>query len=256
MIRPTYIIAKNTVVEVLRDRVLYFILFFSVLFMLLCFAIGQLSYDEIFRLSMSLGLSGIHLCFSGLTIFLGCSLFYREIENKTIYTLLARPVSRAQYLVAKYLGLLSVLFILLLGFIFCFTIVEFLLGMPFLVTTYFSFLGFFLEACVLLAATFFFSSFAKPFISITATLSFFLMGHWVTNLEFLIEKSKSEAFISISNIIIRILPHLETLNWRSNAIAKVPVNSVDLSYGLYMSFAWALLFFALSIMIFRRKDFE
>ena len=128
--------------------------------------------------------------------------------------------------------------------------------MPFLATTYFSFLGFFLEACILLSVTFFFSSFAKPFLAITASLSFFLIGHWVTNLEFLIEKSKSLIFVNVGNVIIRVLPHLEALNWRSNAISKVSVHPIDLSYGLYMSFAWALFFFMLSIMIFRRKDFE
>mgnify|MGYP003683200387 FL=1 len=254
--RPVLIIAKNTVIEVLRDRVLYFLLVFSILFMLLCFAIGQLSYDEIFRLSVSLGLSGIHLCFSGLTIFLGCSLFYREIERKTIYTLLARPVSRTQYLMGKYFGLISVLAILLTGFIFCFTLVEFLLGVPFLITTYYSFLGFFLEACLLLSVTFFFSSYSKPFMAITGSLSFFLIGHWISNLEFLMKDSESIIFKSVGSVVVRLIPHLESLNWRSNAVLKAHVNNVDLSFGVYNSVVWSVLFFTLSIIIFRRKDFE
>ncbi|MCJ8277566.1 MAG: ABC transporter permease subunit [Bdellovibrionales bacterium] len=256
MIRPIHIVAKNTFIEVIRDRVLYFLVFFSIFFMLLCFAVGQLSYDEIFRLSVSLGLSGIHICFCGLTIFLGSSLFYREIEKKTIYTLLARPVSRTQYLAGKFLGLLTVLSLLLLGFILCFTVVEFVLGMPILLTTYYSFLGIILEATILLAVTFFFSSFARPFMAITGTLSFFLVGHWVSNLEFLMSKSTDPGFLAIGNILVRTFPHLDSLNWRPNAIAKVAVNPVDLNYGLYLSLVWSALFFVLAIILFRRKDFD
>ena len=72
MSSPIFVVAKNTYIEMIRDRVLYFVLVFSVLFLALCFALGQLSYEEIFRLSVSLGLGGIHFCFLGLTIFLGC----------------------------------------------------------------------------------------------------------------------------------------------------------------------------------------
>ncbi|MCB0378894.1 MAG: ABC transporter permease [Bdellovibrionales bacterium] len=248
------VVAKNTYLEVIRDRVLYVLVMFAVVFLGLCFAIGQLSYDEIFRLSMSMGLAGIHICFIGLTIFLGSAFFYREIESKTIYTIVVRPISRSQYLLGKYLGLLAVLSVLLLGFILAFTLIQLLMGLPILATTYSSFLGVFLESALLLTVTFFFSSISKPFIAITTTVCFFLIGHWVSSLDALVAKSDSAVFYVAGNVIVRAFPQLEALNWRPFAIAKVHVGLEDLSFGIYLTLAWSLLFFILSVMIFRRKD--
>jgi ABC-type transport system involved in multi-copper enzyme maturation permease subunit len=250
------VVAKNTYIEMIRDRVLYFVVVFSLLFMALCFALGQLSYDEIFRLSVSLGLSGIHLCFIGLTIFLGCSVFFREIEQKTIYTLLARPISRDQYLTGKYMGLVGILVTLLLGFLLCFTLIELLLGMPILLTSYYAFIGFFFESCILLAITFFFSTFAKPFLSITGSLSFFLIGHWVGTLDYIIEKSEDLVFKFFAIGVSRVFPNLEALNWRQFAIAKAHVPSYEVVFSVAVATLWALFFFLMALLIFRRKDFE
>ncbi len=256
MIFPVYVVAKNTYIEMIRDRVLYFVVVFTILFMGLCLALGQLSYDEIFRLSVSLGLGGIHLCFAGLTVFLGCNIFYREIERKTIYTLLVRPINRSQYLFGKYLGLIALLLTMLIGFILCFSLIEWLLDVPLLVTSYYSFLGFFLESCVLLSATFFFSSFSKPFLSATGALSFFLIGHWIYNLETLAQRSDSTAFRMAAELIRHSFPDLERLNWRDYAIAKVHVGFYDLTYSIIMALVWAFLFFLSAVIIFREKDFE
>jgi ABC-type transport system involved in multi-copper enzyme maturation permease subunit len=252
----TFVVAKNTYIEMIRDRVLYFVVIFSILFMALCFALGQLSYKEIFRLSVSLGLSGIHLCFIGLAIFLGCSVFFREIEKKTIYTLLARPINRGQYLFGKYLGLLGILLTLLFGFLLCFTGIELLLGMPIVMTSYYAFIGFIFEAAILLAVTFFFSSFAKPFLSISGSMAFFLIGHWVGNLEGILESRHTVAFGITARAIQKTFPDLEHLNWRAFAIAKEHVPVSELVTACAMASVWALFFFMLALVIFRRKDFE
>jgi ABC-type transport system involved in multi-copper enzyme maturation permease subunit len=252
----TYVVAKNTYIEMIRDRVLYFVVIFSILFMGLCFALGQLSYNEIFRLSVSLGLGGIHLCFAGLTIFLGCSVFYREIEKKTIYTLLARPLSRGQYLFGKFIGLLGVLFTLLLGFLLCFTGIQLLLGLSIEPTSYYAFLGIFFEGAILLSVTFLFSSFAKPFLSISGTLAFFLIGHWVGSFESFLQGKHSLYFILAAKTFQRTFPDLEALNWRQFAIAKTHVPSAELGLALGVAFLWAAVFFIAALLIFRRKDFE
>lgn len=256
MSHPVFVVAKNTYIEMIRDRVLYFVVIFSILFMGLCFALGQLSYKEIFRLSVSLGLGGIHLCFAGLTIFLGCSLFYREIEKRTIYTLLARPITRGQYLLGKYFGLLGILLTLLFGFLLCFTGIELLLGLAIELTSYYAFVGFFFEAGILLAITFLFSSFAKPFLSISGSLAFFLIGHWVGSFDSLVEFNQSETFQVAAQLIGRIFPDLESLNWRQFAIAKAHVPVAELGYSLTVASLWAAFFFLVSLIIFGRKDFE
>jgi len=254
--KPIWIVAKNTFKEVIRDRVLYILIIFALLLMGLSFAIGHLSFDEIFRLSVSLGLASIHICYAGLTIFIGSSLFFREIENRTIYTLLVRPIHRGQYLLGKYLGLISVLFVLLLGFMVCFLGTQVLLGLPFHVSLLTPFLGFFLEGCVLLAMTFFFASFCSPFVAVGCAVGGFLVGHWVSNLEVLMERSHSVAFRFVATTIKYSFPDLGAVNWKDYAVAKASLTNIDLTYGLSLCLAWCLFFFLVSNIIFRNKNFE
>ena len=256
MIGPALIVARNTYRELLRDRVLYFLVVFSILFLGLCFAVGQLSYEEIFRLSVSLGLGGIHICYMGLTIFLGCSLFYREIERKTIYTVLARGINRDQYLFGKYLGLLLTLLTMLVGFALCFTLIEAVLGVPVLLSSYSPFLGFFLESCVLLAISFLLASFTKPFLSITGAIAFFLIGHWVGSLSYFIERSENLVFKNFAMAVQRTFPDLEMFNWRGAAVAQTQVLSEEFLSVSLGGLLWTSFFFLLALIVFRRKDFE
>lgn len=256
MITPFLVVAKNTYIEMKRDRVLYFVVVFALLFMGICVALGQLSFEEIFRLSVSLGLSGIQIAFAGLTIFLGCSVFAREIERKTIYTLLVRPITREQYLFGKYLGLLGILLTMLVGFAVCFCLIQLLLGMPLLLSTYVPFIGIFVEATILLAIAFLFSTFAKPFLSVTGTLAFFLIGHWIGNLEFLVTKSEDPLFKIFGTMVTHVFPNLETLNWRDFAVAKAMVPGYEILAVVGLSILWASFYFLLSLNVFRRKDFE
>ena len=111
-----YVISQNTFLELVRNRVLYMFLFFAVFLLFLMLALGQLSFAEQFRLSISLGLASIHMCLVALTIFIGGSIVYKEIDRLTILTVLVRPLSRPQFLVGKYLGFLQLMFSFNLGF--------------------------------------------------------------------------------------------------------------------------------------------
>jgi ABC-type transport system involved in multi-copper enzyme maturation permease subunit len=224
--------------------------------MAVCLALGQLSYSEIFRLSLSLGLSGIQICFIGLTIFLGCSIYSREIERKTIYTLLSRPISREQYLIGKYLGLAGLLLLMLISFMMCFTFVKIFVGVPILATSYTPFWGIFLESLVLLSVAFFFSTISKIFLAVTASISFFVIGHWISNLKYLMSKSSNELFLGFGEVIVRLFPDLGALNWRDYAIAKAPVPLYEVAGISLLAVLWLLFYLLAAIKIFRRKDFE
>jgi len=205
---------------------------------------------------VGLGLSSIHLCFCGLTIFLGCSLFYREIEQKTIYTLLVRPLHRWQYLFAKYLGLFAVLSVLLLGFMVSFLTVQMFLGLDFHLSLMVPFLGFLMESAILLALTFFLSSFCTPYVAISCSIAGFVVGHWIQNLVELVAKAKSDLFYTVGKGIIYTFPNLEALNWRAYGVARELLHAIDLSYGLLLTVSWTFFLLLCSVLIFKNKNFE
>src|SRR5690606_4097344 len=101
-----YAIALNTFREAVRSKILYAILFFAVLLILGSLAFGELSLYQQERAIQDLGVVVITLFGSLIAIYTGVSLLYKEIDKKTIYTIVSKPIERWHFLVGKYLGIL------------------------------------------------------------------------------------------------------------------------------------------------------
>src|SRR5688500_10306343 len=99
-----YAIAINTFREAVRDKVLYGVLGFGCLILLFTLAIAELSLNEQQRVIEDVGLASISLFSVIVSIFLGSSLLYKEIERKTLYVILPKPISRTEFLLGKYFG--------------------------------------------------------------------------------------------------------------------------------------------------------
>jgi ABC-type transport system involved in multi-copper enzyme maturation permease subunit len=104
-------IAFNTFKEAVRNRVLYVILFFSLIMIGASGAISQLSITEHGRIIKNLGFASINLFGVAIAIFVGVSLVYNELEKRTIYTIVSKPIARWQFLLGKYLGLLLTVYV-------------------------------------------------------------------------------------------------------------------------------------------------
>jgi len=113
----TYAIALNTFREAVRDRVLYGVLGFSIFNLLFSLALGELSLNQQQRVVADLGYASISLFSVVIAIFLGSSLLYKEIERKTLYVILPKPIARAEFLFGKYVGiaLTASVFVALMG---------------------------------------------------------------------------------------------------------------------------------------------
>ena len=98
-------IAINTVRESIRNKILYALLFFAVLMIGSGVIVGSLSYVESERILQDVGLAAIRLFSVAIAIFVGINLIYKEVDRRTVYTILSKPLSRATFLVGKYVGL-------------------------------------------------------------------------------------------------------------------------------------------------------
>ena len=103
------VLAENTFREAVRDKLLYNLLMFAALMIASSIVLAKLhiGYDE--RIYRDVGLSAIAFFGVLIAIFVGINLVYREISLKTVYSLLAKPVRRWEFLVGKYLGLVALL---------------------------------------------------------------------------------------------------------------------------------------------------
>ncbi|MEN6625273.1 MAG: ABC transporter permease [Candidatus Sumerlaeia bacterium] len=99
-------IALNTFKEAIRNRILYFILVFAVILILLSGVLSELTYADRGKIIMSFGFTAINVFAAAIAVFVGVSLVYNELEKRTIYTIVSKPIGRWQFLLGKYFGLL------------------------------------------------------------------------------------------------------------------------------------------------------
>lgn len=253
--RSVLVIAGNTFREVIRDRILYGLIVFAIMLLFLSLALGQLSFDENIRLSANFGFTGIHIAVVVLAVFVGSTLVSKEIDKQTILTLLARPISRAQFILGKSLGLMAVLAVVATGLALILSAFLLFLGFNFTPDYLTAVFGVLLEAAVLLALALFFGSFARPMMTVVYTIAVFLLGHWVESLHFFIKNSESELFRAVGTAITYLVPDLEAFNWRSAPVYAIDIPSGQIVAAVGASTGWVLILIALTVLIFRRRDF-
>ena len=106
-----YAIALNTFREAVRDRVLIGVLGFASAVLLFTLALAELSLHQQGRVVHDIGLASISLFSVLVAVFLGASLLYKEIERKTLYVILPKPIRRSEFLLGKYFGICLTAFV-------------------------------------------------------------------------------------------------------------------------------------------------
>jgi ABC-type transport system involved in multi-copper enzyme maturation permease subunit len=179
------VIAFSTFREAVRDRVLYNLIFFALLLVASAPIFGQISVGIERVFLINLGLTAISLFGVVIAIFIGIGLVSKEIEKKTLYTVLSRPVRRWEFITGKYLGLAGTLvvntFFMTLGFCMALLLLTGHFGRAeanILVAIYFIILQFF----IITALTLLFSSFSTPIESAIYALAMFIVGSFAEDL--------------------------------------------------------------------------
>jgi Cu-processing system permease protein len=253
--RSVWIIAINTFREIIRDRILYGIVVFALLLFGLSLALGELSFIEQARISANFGFTGIQLGSAVLAIFVGSTLVAREIEKQTILTLLARPISRTQFLFGKFFGLVFVVIVVLSGLAIVLGALVSSLGLNVGLSFGVALLGVFLEALVLVSMTLFFGVFARPITTVIFASALFLIGHWVSSLGYFVEKSSSPLFKFLAGSLGQIVPDLERFNWRVAPVYQASIPPAEILSTAGYALGWVLVLLSLTVLIFRRRDF-
>jgi len=175
-------VALNTFREAVRDRVLYGILFFAVCLLLFSFVLGELALYAQERVVEDVGIAGLQIFSVLMAVFLGVSLFYKEIEKKTLYTVLPKPVARWEVVVGKFAGLYGTLLlqIAVMGVVLAAVLVA--SGIAPGRHLFLSLLLAAMEVGIVAAIAIFFTSFSTPFVSGLFTLGVFVVGRLVDSL--------------------------------------------------------------------------
>lgn len=248
-------IALNTFRENLRDKLLYNLLVFALLMIGSSLLLMRLTLGEFHRLLLDVGLGSINIFGVLIAIFVGIGLVNKEIEKKTIYTIVSKPVARYQFLIGKYLGLTLTLFVNTLIMAGGLLLVLVAQNVP-IESMLMKALGLiFMEFMVITAVALLCSTFTSATLSAIFTLATYVIGHLTADLKMFGEKM-DEGMRAVVTGLYYILPNLERFNLKGNVIHHIEVPGTDLllivAYGLtYVAF----LLMSASI-IFQRRDFR
>jgi len=249
-------IAWNTFRESIRDKILYNLLIFAMLLIGSTVFLQGLAVGLPGRVMVDLGLGFINIFGIFITVFIGIGLVYKEIDRRTIYTIVSKPISRLRFLLGKFFGLqLTLVVNLVLMTVLLFAAIYFTLKeTPFHILWAAAFM--FLEFMVLTTVAMMFSTFTTPTLSAIFTLSFWVMGHLVGDMRDFAMHAKESGVIKTFAVLTRSLPDLDRFNLKSWASYGGPLDHNVVIYTIMLGLLYSIFFFTIAALIFWRRDFK
>lgn len=246
-------IARNTFRETIRDRILYVILGFAALFILSTIFFGSISLGEDIKVIKDFGLAGIYLFSLLVTIFIGASLIYKEIEKRTLYVVLSKPVSHFQFIIGKFIGLYLSVFISIALMTAIYLIVVAVKGGGFDAPALIAILLQFFEIAIFVALMILFSTFSTPIASTVYAILILYIGH---SLDLILKYAQKHQNFSIYFVktIYYLLPNLEKFNVRNLVVHHIYPSGASVSYAFLYAALYSAILLILATWKLRRED--
>ncbi|PIQ23825.1 ABC transporter permease [bacterium (Candidatus Blackallbacteria) CG17_big_fil_post_rev_8_21_14_2_50_48_46] len=253
-------LALNTLREAIRDKILYVILLFSFILISSGILLKSLSLNQENKIVLDLGLSSISIFGLIITIFVGTNLLNKEIDKKTIYLLLSKPLNRSDFILGKFMGLSIMLLMIVASMGMAFYLVLWYTSgglsgiLPIFESSAQAILLIYIEMVLLTALAIFFSTFATPVMSAIFTLAAYTIGHMSNDIVSFGKLSQSPLVVQLTQFIFYLLPDLERLNLKNHLMSHAVSAEIfggSIAYGLMYTLGLLLL----SMVIFDFKEF-
>lgn len=250
------VIARNTFREATRDRMLTGVTLAGVILLLVTRMLSPLALGEGIRLTVDLGLSAISLLGLLVVLLVGTSLVAKEIERRTIYNLLSRPITRSAYLVGKWAGLSAALWVvaIVLGVALWAMLASQGLGSRALSLAQATYLAG-LELAVVTAIAVLFSSLSTPVLSSLYTLGLYLVGQWTYDLRELSHRY-APPLSTLLNAVADVAPNLPLFNMRTLASGGAVTSWGHLAIATGYALVYVGCALCLATAAFESRDFK
>ncbi len=249
-------IALNTGREAIRHKLLYTLLFFALAMIAFGTVLSTLSYVERERMMQDFAFGSIRLFSVAIAVFVGVGLIHKEVDRRTVYTILSKPLSRAEFLIGKFAGLLLVIWLQVAIMAAFFAGISLLMGAP---------LGFAhlaalaltaVELALVVALATLFSAFTTPLLASFFSCGIWLAGHLTRDLRDHGAGAESALVRDATAWMHRILPDLESFNLSIEAAHQLPVAASDVWLPALYGAGYAVIVLASAALIFERRDFR
>jgi ABC-type transport system involved in multi-copper enzyme maturation permease subunit len=254
-------VARNTFREALRNRAFVGLVAFSVAFILLSLALSEMAVvGQEARVVQSFGFFAISLAGAITAVVMGALLVYKEIERKTIYTIISKPIHRHEFIIGKLGGLVGLLVVqvVILGLVWAFVTsmqggsvsVEHLKGLALIV----------LEISLVASVAVMFSAFSSPVLTGLFSFGVFVTGRLIPLMEEMLSSNRG-LFVEndfarfVGEAAVMVLPDLSVFNVSQQVLLGVPVHLAYMGEATLYAAAYGVVFIVIAIWAFERRDF-
>ncbi|MBD3882975.1 ABC transporter permease [Phormidium tenue FACHB-886] len=257
-VKRVIVVAANVFREVIRDRVLWLIGFFAVVLLGAAVLLPEISGGSSGKILLDVGLAAISLLGLTIAIFIGTGLINKEIEKRTVYVMIAKPVSPAEFIVGKHWGLSAVLAVLVAAMMainlavlaaaqVAYPLESLLLAAVFQ----------FIELSLMVAIALLFGVFTNVFLAMLLSLGVYLMGHFSRDLLTLSDAAKIPTLQPVSQALYLLLPDLARLDLKNQAVYGLSLlpSPLELLGNLVYALIYTALMLAIAVLIFSRRQF-
>jgi ABC-type transport system involved in multi-copper enzyme maturation permease subunit len=262
-------IAINGFRESVRDKVMYSLVAFAILLIGTSYLLGQLTAGQDLKMMKDLGLSSIAIFGLFMSVFIGIGLVSKEVERRSVYALLAKPIRRADLVLGKYLGLVL-------------TLVVNVAVMTIALYAVLAYVGWgeneyakaarevqpldpailkavaltLIQLMIVTATAIFFSTFSTPILSAALTLGVYVVGYFSTDLRNFDQAVNSPVAVALARGLYYVLPNLSAFDVSAQVVHGLPVGwrymAVTSAYGA----VYITILLVISATIFSRRDFK
>jgi ABC-type transport system involved in multi-copper enzyme maturation permease subunit len=266
--RAIVLVAGAVFRESVRDRVPYGMVVFAILLMAASYLISQLTAGQDLKIIKDLGLAAIAIFGLLIAVFIGIGLVAKEVERKSVYGLLSKPISRPQFVLGKFAGLMLTLVVNISAMTVAFygvllymklsnPLLELAAPAPALDPRLLVAIGLILaELMVVTAVALFFSTFSSALLATMLTLGLWVAGHFNADLRNFEQVVDSAAVAWIARVLYYVLPNLAPFDVKAEVVHGFPVSVRHVALTLTYAVIYTGLLLTAAVAVFRRRDFK
>lgn len=252
-------IALNTFRESIRDRVLYNLILFVLILVSASVFVSDLSLDMESQFIAALGLSAMVVFGALISIFIGVGLVYKEIDKRTIYSLLSKPVHRHEFILGKYAGLCVTLLVNTSVMVLATELALLYVNgrfVPLQIAVLAASFLIYLELMLVVAVALMFSSFTTPMLAALFSFAVYVIGHFSKDLLVMASISSSTMTRVVLTILYYVLPNLSNFGFISEASHSRIVPGVIAFSATVYAFVYISILLSAAVLIFQKRNFK
>ncbi len=249
-------IAINTFREAIRDRILYLFVGFAVVMMVSTKIFGMLTVGDEAKIVKDIGLAAMQFFSMLIAVMMSMLLISREVDSRTVFNILSKPVSRWQFVLGKYFGLVAIVCANLLFLTTVLLTTVLIYTKEFDLMLVFAACMTMLEMLVLAAFATFFAVLTRPILGSLMTLGVFVVGHMSADLWMLTRQLPGKMAQALIAIVYYLVPNLERFNFRTEVVHGLPISNVAVGWAFIYAFAFVAVVLFLANLRFSSKDLK